>query len=306
MRLSLCGLSLLAVATADIGGARDAARTSAAPPPGQTTVLILGDGPLISAERSGTSIGVVVRGTLYVVDAGPGVLRRVFEARQRLPQLGVQRLGPVFITHLHSDHTLGLPELLYYPGSDHLRVYGPPGLREMMARIAEAWGADREIRAHSSMSVDNALARTVNAAEVVERTSGVVYQDSNVKVIAFEVAHGDWPHALGYRVETSDRVIVISGDTRPSDAVVNACDGCDVLVHAVYDGEAKLSGGDSLYFRRFHTSALELGLLARRARPRLVVMYHQIFMGKLPADLVRQVAAGFQGPVMSARDLDVY
>ena len=97
-------------------------------PPVRSSIVILGDGtPILSADRSGTSIGIVVRGTLYVFDAGPGVLRRIHEARERL-RLGIQRLGPVFVTHLHSDHTLGLPELLYYPFAPALYVYGPPGI----------------------------------------------------------------------------------------------------------------------------------------------------------------------------------
>jgi ribonuclease Z len=276
-----------------------------AEPSSHASVIILGDGsPVLSADRSGTSIGVLVRGTLYIFDAGPGVLRRVFEAERLRPD--IRGLGPVFITHLHSDHTLGLPELLYYPGSEFLRVFGPPGLRAMMSSIGAAWAEDRQIRANSSMPRDNALASRVNAAQSTEITSGVAYQDSNVKVMSFEVPHGDWRHALGYRIETPDRVITISGDTRPSDAVINACNGCDILLHAVYDAEAPLSGGTATYFHSFHTSGLELGVIASKARPKLLVMYHQLFMGKLPADLLRQVAVNFRGPVISAKDLDVY
>ena len=276
-----------------------------AAPAAHSSVIMLGDGsPLISADRSGTSIGVVVRGTMYVFDAGPGVLRRIFEAARLRPE--IRHLGPVFITHLHSDHTLGLPELLYYPSAEFLRVFGPPGLRKMMASISAAWAEDRDLRSHSSMPLDNALAARVNAAQTAEIARGIAYQDSNVKVIAFEVPHGSWAHALGYRVETPDRVITISGDTRPSDAVVNACNGCDILLHAVYDGEAQLSGGTKAYFQTFHTSASELGVIASKARPKLLVMYHQIFMGKQPADLIRQVRQNFQGPVVSTKDLDVY
>ena len=116
-----------------------------------SAIVILGDGtPLLSADRSGTSIGIVVRGTLYVFDAGPAVLRRIQETRERL-RLGIQRLGPVFVTHLHSDHTLGLPELLYYPDAPSLRVYGPPGIRNMLRHLQEAWADDRHplVRRHA-------------------------------------------------------------------------------------------------------------------------------------------------------------
>jgi len=275
-------------------------------PPARSAIVILGDGtPLLSAERSGTSIGIVVRGTLYVFDAGPGVLRRIHEARERL-RLGIQRLGPVFVTHLHSDHTLGLPELLYYPFAPALNVYGPSGMKAMLERLKEAWTEDRQIRGASGMPSDQSLAGVVNAGTAYEVAAGRVYADSNITVTAFEVAHGTWPRAFGYRIVTPDRVIVLSGDTSPSEAVVSACNGCDVLLHAVYDGENNLSGDDLAYFTRFHTNTKQLGELATRARPRLLILYHQLFMGKLPADLVRQVAAFFKGPVMSARDLDVY
>ena len=288
-------------------------------PPTRSAVVILGDGtPVISANRSGTSIGIVVRGTLYVFDAGPGVLQRTFEARERM-NLGIRELGPVFITHLHSDHTLGLPDLLFYPelgtqtgpiqpgrGAASLHVVGPPGLKTMMQHLSAAWAEDRQIRAQSPMPADNAVASRVNGAAVDEVTAGVVYADSNVTVTAFAVMHGEWKHALGYRIQAPDRVIVISGDTRPTDAVVSACNGCDLLLHSVHGGEGILTGKDESYFRDFHTSAVQLGALAQRAKPKVLVLYHQAFAGRRAADLIAQVMSSFKGPVISARDLDVY
>ena len=280
------------------------AQRAAAPP--RSAIVVLGDGtPLLSADRSGTSIGIVVRGTLYVFDAGPGVLRRIQEARERLG-LGIQQQGPVFVTHLHSDHTLGIPELLYYPGAPSLRLFGPPGIHAMLTHLQEAWAEDRQIRSSSGMPSDQGLATRVNAATAQEVQAGVVFADSNLTVKAFAVPHGTWPHAFGYRIEAPDRVIVISGDTRASDAVVKACNGCEVLFHAVYNAENSLTGPDSVYFSRFHTSAREIGDLATRAGPGVVILYHQMLMGKRPMDLVRQVSARFRGPVIAARDLDIY
>ena len=295
------------------------AQVPAAPAMPKSAVVILGDGtPVISASRSGTSVGVVVRGTLYVFDAGPGVLQRTFEARERM-NLGIRELGPVFITHLHSDHTLGVPDLLFYPElgmqtgpvqhgqrAAFLRVFGPPGLKAMMQHLAAAWGEDRQIRAQTPMPADNAVVRRVDAAVVNEITAGVVYSDSNVTVTAFAVAHGIWKHAFGYRVQVPDRVIVISGDTRPTEAVIAACAGCDLLLHSVHGGEGVFTGKDQEYFRDFHTSAVQLGVLAQRANPKVLVLYHQAFAGKRAIDLVAQVMATFKGPVISARDLDVY
>lgn len=302
MRISR-GFALMLLASAVVA---PPLHTQQPAPRAQSTLVILGDGtPILSADRSGTSIGLVVRGTLYVFDAGPGVLRRILEARERL-RLGIQRHGPVFISHLHSDHTLGLPELLYYPYAPALHVYGPPGIQVMLEGFRTAWAEDRQIRAASGMPSDQNTATIVNAALAHDVSVGTVYADSNITVTAFAVPHGTWRSAFGYRIVAPDRVIVISGDTRPSDAVVQSCNGCDVLLHAVYDGDNTLVGADSSYFTRFHTSARELGALASRARPGLLILYHQIFMGKRPADLVRQINALFRGPVVSARDLDVF
>ena len=271
-------------------------------PANRSSIIMLGDGtPVITADRSGTSVGVYVRGTLYVFDAGPGVIRRIMEAKAKLFPSEPMRLGPVFITHLHSDHTLGLPALLYYhPGGPSLRVLGPPGIKNMMDHIAMAWAEDRHIRMGPE-GRDSASMLPMTQ----EIGTGVVFRDSNVTVKAFEVQHGTWPHSLAYRVETPDRVIVISGDTRPTNAIVEACNGCDVLLHEVY-GRAFMANAPDAYFKAFHTSGPELGHIAARARPGLLVMYHQVFRADKPADLLREVAAQFHGPVISARDLDVY
>jgi ribonuclease Z len=267
--------------------------------------VILGDGtPVISADRSGTCVGIVVRGTLYIFDAGPGVIRRIFEARQRLKDVTITRYGPVFITHLHSDHTLGIPELLYYARQPHepFHIYGPPGISAMMTHLLAAYSEDRTIRVTGLEHADSVRW----AVRPTEITSGVAYRDSNITVTAFEVPHGSWPHALGYRIDTPDRSIVLSGDTRPSDAVVSACNGCDFLLHEV-SADAPGDLRWNTYNHQFHTRPTELGDIARRAHPKFLVMYHQVFGDDdSRLDFIRQVNATFTGPIISARDLDVY
>ena len=287
-----------------------------------THVLVLGAGsPGISAARSGTSLGVMTNSTMYIFDAGAGIERRLFEARERR-NFDIQRIGPIFITHLHSDHTLGLPAALYYvrERNEPFTVFGPPGMRAMMSNILAAFSEDRDMR-------ENGLehANPVRwATKVTETTGGVVFQDDNVKVTAFEVPHGSWKHALGYRIDTADRSIVISGDTRPSDAVVNACNGCDVLFHEVRmenpnpaaqsgpSGSAGAPSGrgryvmDPNYMHEFHTSTSELADIATRAHPKLLVLYHQVGRGT-PAEFLEKVMAQYHGgPVMYAEDLEVY
>jgi ribonuclease Z len=129
-----------------------------------------------------------------------------------------------------------------------------------------------------------------------------------VRVIAFAVPHAGWDHAYGYRIETADRTIVVSGDTGPGMAVADACRGCDVLVHEVYStaGFARLPEAWQRYHADAHTSSAELAEVARRARPGLLVLTHQLFWGTSEEDLLAEVTALYDGPTVSADDLDVY
>ena len=135
-----------------------------------------------------------------------------------------------------------------------------------------------------------------------------VYKDANVTVKAFAVKHGSWKQAFGYRFETADRTIVISGDCRPSASVAANCNGCDVLIHEVYStaGFAKRQPEWQKYHSSFHTSSRELAQIATKARPRLLVLYHQLFWGTTEEDLLSEVREGYAGKVVTARDLDVY
>jgi ribonuclease BN (tRNA processing enzyme) len=149
---------------------------------------------------------------------------------------------------------------------------------------------------------------TGQRANVREIGTGEVYHDSNVTVHAFAVTHEGWPLALGYRFVVDGRSVVISGDTRPTDAVVAACNGCDILVHEVYSdaGFAGRGAAWQRYHASAHTGSAELAALARRAHPRLLVLYHQLYWGTSDAELVREVRAGYPGRIVSATDLDVF
>ena len=133
-------------------------------------------------------------------------------------------------------------------------------------------------------------------------------ETANVTVTAFEVPHGKWEHAYGYVFKTADRTIVISGDTKKSEAVERACNRCDVLVHEVMSPEQlkKRTPDWQAYHTAYHTSTYELGDLATRSRPKLLVLYHQLGWGDDDAELVRQVRTRFSGGVVSGRDLGVY
>jgi ribonuclease BN (tRNA processing enzyme) len=271
-------------------------------------VVVLGTGnPSADPDRWGPA--VVVNDRAYLIDCGPGVVRRAAAAEKNgIAALKAKELKIVFITHLHSDHTLGYPDLIFSPWvlgrKEALEAYGPHGLKNMTSHIEKAWTEDVQIR-RRGLEQANTTGYKVNVHEI---QPGVVYRDENVTVTAFPVKHGIWKEAYGYKFETRDRKIVISGDTAPTDEVVKACAGCDVLLHEVFNPH-----GDELkdphwkeYFATFHTSPAELGEIARRARPKLLVVYHQV-LEKLPeADLVEQINKAYSGNWVSAEDLGVY
>lgn len=275
-------------------------------------VVVLGTGtPNPDPDRSGPAVAVVAGNTAYLVDAGAGVMRRAEQARRAgFEGLAASRLGIVFLTHLHSDHTIGLPDVIHtgwvLERQAPLRLFGPVGTSAMAARLTEAYAQDILVR-RTGLQPHTENGWRVDATEVTG--PGTVYRDSNVTVTAIPVPHTNLPTAFGYRFQAGDRVYVISGDTRPTDAIVAACDGCDVLVHEVYSAEAfqKRPMEWQRYHADAHTSTTELAALAIRARPKLLVLYHQLTWSGSDEDLIREIrAAGYAGAVVSARDLGVY
>ena len=274
----------------------------------RTQVVILGTGtPIPDPERSGPGVAVVVDSVAYLFDAGTGIVRRAVAAgRNGIPALLAPRLGTVFLTHLHSDHTMGLNDLLFTPWiqgrKEPLALYGPIGTQRLVDGIIAGYGEDIAMRLGSS----GGPAAGAFTATVHEITEGTVYRDARVTIRAFAVPHSRWTHAFGYRIQTPDKVIVISGDARANDAIARECDGCDILVHEVYSdsGFTTIPALRQAYHSHAHTSATQLGDIATRARPGVLVLYHQLFFGASDSTLLREVQSRFRGRVVSARDLD--
>ena len=174
----------------------------------------------------------------------------------------------------------------------------------MAGRIEAAWEQDIEVRVHG-LERANATGYQVAAHDV---EPGVVYREGALKVTAFAVHNGSWPQAFGYRVDTSDRTIVISGDCSPSPALADACRGCDVLLHEVYSlvDAQRPEPGWLEYLRDFHTSSTELAQIAAKAKPKLLVLYHQLIRGATDQALLKDVRKNYTGRVVSAHDLDLY
>ena len=283
-------------------------------PAAKTQLVILGTGtPIINPDRSGPAVAVVVNGSAYLVDFGPGVVRRAAAAARdkKIDALVPRNLRVVFATHLHSDHTAGLSDLYLTPAVEGrpgpLELYGPPGIAAMARHIQAAYVKDVAVRV-KGLERGNEKAYRINAHEV---RPGIVYKDSNVTVRAFAVAHGSWDFAYGYRFDTADRSIVISGDTGPTDSIARACHGCDLLVHEVYSIQwfQQRTPARQKYHSTFHTSTVQLSRIAASAAPKQLVLYHQLFRpvddpDKVLIDEMRK--AGYSGEIASAHDLDIY
>jgi ribonuclease Z len=308
-------LTVLLVALAVIGCSSAAeenqpAKGDTLPPAGSTMLVMLGTGtPNPDPDRSGPALAIVASGQPYLVDCGPGIVRRAAAAELAgVSALAMPNLTRLFVTHLHSDHTAGYADLILTPWVlDRVRpleVYGPPGIGSMTEHILAAYAEDIEVRIHGNQP-QNATGIRVNAHEI---EVGEIYRDPKVTVTAFPVVHGEWRHAFGYRFDSADRSIVVSGDTVPTDAVVEACNGCDILVHEVYakTGLDRRSADWRAYYRATHTSGIELGEIAARANPKLLVLYHQLLSSATEAELMAEIRRSFDGPVAFAEDLDVY
>ena len=280
----------------------------------KTQVVVLGTGtPRPDPDRSGPAVAVVVNGKAYLVDFGPGVIRRAALAqRNGIAALDPTKITVAFCTHLHSDHTAGLSDLYLTPAVIRrigpLQLYGPPGIKAMAEHIRAAYAKDYAIRMHG-LEQGKPLGYELQVHEI---KPGVVYKDENVKVTAFAVPHGSWDYAYGYRFDAADRSIVISGDTAPTDAIVKAGQGCDVLLHEVYSTtevssrRAAESSTWPEYLRTFHTSTKELAAIAEKSQPKLLVLYHQLYGTTNDDGLLREIAESYKGRTVSARDLDVY
>lgn len=278
----------------------------------RTSVILLGTGtPNADPDRSGPGVAVIVDSVAYLIDCGPGIVRRASAAAKKygIKALEAKNLGHVFVTHLHSDHTIGLPDLLLtswvLEREKPLQIYGPSGLKDMARYILLAYDADIQNR------LDGLQPATPDGykANVHEIADGIVYQDERVRVTAFHVDHGTWKESFGYRFDTPDRSVVVSGDCVPSPELLRFANGCDVLIHEVFsvEGFKRRPPEWQRYHAQSHTSTVQLEAIANQTKPGLLVLYHQLYWGVTDADLVNEIrGAGYVGPVVSGADLERY
>ena len=264
-------------------------------------VTLLGTGtPRPMIERFGASILVQAGKENLLFDAGRGCTIRLWQLG--VPLKDVNRL---FLTHLHSDHTVGIPDLWLtgwiFDRAEPLEVWGPNGTGQMMAGLRQAYGYDTEVRSKFGNSRAGA---DIRAHDIHE---GVVYEANGVKVTTFLVDHGNVKPAFGYRVDYGGHSVVLSGDTRPSENLVKHAQGVDLLVHEVYavTPEELKKDPKEQNIVAYHSTPEQAGEIFSRTHPKLAV-YSHIGRGTVAVEeLRRRTRKTYAGPLEVGEDLMV-
>lgn len=276
-------------------------------------VTLLGTGsPVPEPTRNGPSTLVEVGGERLVFDMGRGNTVSLFRAHIPLGSIDAH-----FITHLHSDHINGLPDL-YLTGwigvpfgnrTKPFLVYGPQGTEAMMEHLYAAFSEDRRIRfedEHYPLSGVEVVAHDIN--------EGVVYESKGIKVSAFPVFHGEHVKpAFGFRIDYKGHSVVLSGDTKYSKRVETEATSVDLLIHevATISGDPERAIADHPVFRivlDHHTEPRQAGALFAKARPKLAVYSHLVLMSDgvsraTPANLLAQTRTVYDGPLAVGEDM---
>jgi ribonuclease BN (tRNA processing enzyme) len=277
----------------------------------ETQVVMLGTGtPVPDAYRAGSSIAVIHKGQAYLFDIGAGAIQNAIIARYKydIPSLYPSQICCVFLTHLHSDHTIDYSELaanLWWRSRAPLSAWGPVGLAQMTNGMYEMMAPDTVLRSGGAQPVIDSTSNKINVTEIEE---GIVFRKDDLTIEAFAVNHGDIKPAYGYKITTDDKSIVISGDTAYSETLLEKARGVDILFHEVISdsGLARQTEFWQQYHNSSHMSAGVLGELASEARPGLLVLYHGLFYGVPERIVVDEVKATYDGEVTLADDLDIF
>ncbi|MEO7083257.1 MAG: MBL fold metallo-hydrolase [Gemmatimonadaceae bacterium] len=294
---------------------------------GSTVIVTLGTagGPRPRTDRAQTANLLIVNGTPYLIDVGANAVRRIQQSGTDFLQI-----SRVFITHGHSDHTLGLPTLLAtaweFQRREPIEIIGPPGTAKLTHDALQFLSTNSEIR--RSEGNPSPIEEIVKARDVAP---GQVYEDKNVRVLAVENTHFNFGtssplsakiKSYSYKFVTPDETVVFTGDTGPSPALERLATGADVLVTEIGAAEELVAfyKANGTWQRKTeeeqrewlrhqheeHLSAEAVGALAANAGVKRVILTHLIPVANekvVYADLKRRVQAVYKGDVVLAADL---
>ncbi|KGJ05856.1 Beta-lactamase superfamily domain-containing protein [Paracoccus halophilus] len=278
----------------------------------ETRVIILGSGtPVPNGERAGAGVAVIHDGEAYIFDAGHGTVQRAVQAWKTMdaPELNPPAIRQVFLSHLHSDHTLDYSELAatyWWRREARLNAYGPKGLQAMTDGYYAMQEVDIALRTGGNQPVSDPTMYQVAVTEIAQ--DGVIFDQNGVTVEAFSVPHGDIKPAYGYKITTPDKTIVFSGDTAYSELLTEKARGVDVLIHEVIseEGWGALEPDWQEYHHSSHTLTSELARIAIDAQPGVLVLSHILHYGAPIETALTEVQALYDGNVVLASDLDEF
>ena len=274
-----------------------------------TKLFILGTGtPNPNPERMGSSYLVLANDEPYLFDYGTGVVRRIAAFSTswggEYQALEVENLKYAFLTHIHSDHTLGLADLIITPWimgrSEPLKIFGPKGAKNMHTNIIKAYQPDIDYRIYGTQP-QNSTGYKVIFNELKDK---FVYQDENIKVTAFLNDHGDLQESYGFLIETKDKKILISGDTAMSKNLISYGENLDYLIHEIYSqkGFNNKTPDWQKYHQAHHTGPKEVAEIANLLQPKSLILSHILFWGSSEQEILDEVKTFYSGKIIVAED----
>ena len=274
-----------------------------------TKLFILGTGtPNPNPERMGSSYLVLANDEPYLFDYGTGVVRRIAAFSTswggEYQALEVENLKYAFLTHIHSDHTLGLADLIITPWimgrSEPLKIFGPKGAKNMHTNIIKAYQPDIDYRIFGTQP-QNSTGYKVIFNELKDK---FVYQDENIKVTAFLNDHGDLQESYGFLIETTDKKILISGDTAMSKNLISYGENLDYLIHEIYSqkGFNNKTPDWQKYHQAHHTGPKEVAEIANLLQPKSLILSHILFWGSSEQEILDEVKTFYSGKIVVAED----